>query len=85
MIQYLQSHNLAAKDTQAKITTPNRQFLSQWILDVNDREWTESTRPIILKHLKAAGLETGDSSFVSTVEEVLNDDESWVGYSTVLM
>ncbi|KAG0313509.1 hypothetical protein BGZ97_010104 [Linnemannia gamsii] len=78
MVQYLQSHNLAARDAQTKITTPNRQFLSQWILDAKDREWTETTRPIILTHLKAAGLETGDSSFVSTVEEVLKDDESWV-------
>ncbi|KAG0058341.1 hypothetical protein BGZ89_001361 [Linnemannia elongata] len=78
MVQYLQSHNLAAREAQAKITTPNRPFLSQWILDAKDQEWTETTRPTILKHLKAAGLETGDSSFVSTVEEVLKDDESWV-------
>ncbi|KAG9066168.1 hypothetical protein KI688_001387 [Linnemannia hyalina] len=78
MIQYLQSHSLATKEAQAKITTPNRPFLSQWILDAKDQEWTEATRPIILKHLKAAGLEAGDSSFVSTVEEVLKDDENWV-------
>ncbi|KAF8948854.1 hypothetical protein BGZ47_002014 [Haplosporangium gracile] len=78
MVQYLQSHNLTAREAQAKITTPNRPFLSQWILDTKDQEWTEATWPAILKHLKAIGLETGDSSFVSTVEEVLKDDENWV-------
>ncbi|KAK3843330.1 MAG: THO complex subunit 1 transcription elongation factor-domain-containing protein [Linnemannia gamsii] len=78
MVQYLQSHNLTAKEAQARITTPNRQFLSQWILDVKDQEWTEATRPKILKHLKATGVETGDSSFLSTVEEILKDEESWV-------
>ncbi|KAF9918935.1 hypothetical protein FBU30_011227 [Linnemannia zychae] len=78
VVQYLQSHNLAAREAQSKIATPNRPFLSQWILDTNDQEWAEATRPKILKHLKVTGNETGDSSFVSTVEEVLKDDESWV-------
>ncbi|KAF9133075.1 hypothetical protein BGW39_010607 [Mortierella sp. 14UC] len=78
MVQYLQSHNLVAREAQAKIATPNRQFLSQWILSVKDQEWTEATRPKILKHLKATGLETGDSSFLNTVEEVLKDDDNWV-------
>jgi len=81
MVQYLQSHNLAAKEAQSKIKTPNKAFLSQWILDSKDREWTDTTRPIILKQLKTIGLETGDSSFLSTIESVLTNDDNWVWFS----
>ncbi|KAF9905773.1 hypothetical protein EC991_001311 [Linnemannia zychae] len=78
MVQYLQSHNLVAREAQAKIVAPNRQFLSQWVLNLKDEEWAQVARPKILKHLKATGLEAGDSSFLNTVEEVVKDDENWV-------
>ncbi|KAF9103150.1 hypothetical protein BGX29_003708 [Mortierella sp. GBA35] len=76
ILQYLLFHTPASKELQSK--TANKAFMPQWILQAADEEWTETTRPKILKHLKMVGLETGDPSFLSTVEYILKREENWV-------
>ncbi|KAF8941544.1 THO complex subunit 1 transcription elongation factor-domain-containing protein [Dissophora ornata] len=78
VIQYLEGHNGGVKDAYAKISTPNRVFQPQWIMEEKDQEWVASIKPKIFKELKVSGIESGDKDFVKTVQAVLRHEEAWI-------
>ncbi|KAF9584109.1 hypothetical protein BGW38_007568 [Lunasporangiospora selenospora] len=74
----LEGHSLAAKESYAKIATPNKSIQPQWVLEDADREWTEKVSPKIMKVLSTIGHESGDEDFLSTVKAILAHEENWI-------
>lgn len=80
IIQCLQTHNLPTKEMWATLSTPNKVFQPQWLLDEGDNKWAEDIKPKIFKALETTGVDTKDPTFVTTMQSAVEREKDWVSY-----
>ncbi|KAG0038460.1 hypothetical protein BGZ82_000144 [Podila clonocystis] len=77
IIQCLQTHNLPTKEMWATLSTPNKVFQPQWLLDEEDNTWAEEIKPKIFKALERTGVDTKDPTFVTTMHSAVEREKNW--------
>ncbi|KAG0097839.1 hypothetical protein BGZ93_001879 [Podila epicladia] len=77
MIQCLQTHNASTKEMWAMLSTPNKVFQPQWLLDEGDNKWAEEIKPKIFKALETTGVDTKDPTFVTTMHSAIEREKDW--------
>ncbi|KAF9217152.1 hypothetical protein CPC16_006012 [Podila verticillata] len=77
IIQCLQTHNAPTKEMWATLSTPNKVFQPQWMLDEGDNKWAEEIKPKIFKALETTGVDTKDPTFVSTMLSAVEREKDW--------
>lgn len=68
----------------ATLSTPNKVFQPQWMLDEGDNKWAEEIKPKIFKALETTGVDTKDPTFVSTMHSAIEREKDWVSYGRLL-
>ncbi|KAG0339022.1 hypothetical protein BG000_002987 [Podila horticola] len=76
-LECLQTHNLPTKEMWATLSTPNKVFQPQWLLDEGDNKWAEDIKPKIFKALETTGVDTKDPTFVTTMQSAVEREKDW--------